>query len=112
MSIQNALDRLRLDSEFMKNVATWERLPPHPARYAEFPADLDTRLISALRASDIAPLYTHQAAAVEAALAGENVVIVTPGQQVVENLEGDEDPSYGNVLIGIKPRAEKGVNEP
>ena len=33
----------------------------------------------------------------------ENVVIANPGQTVVENLEGDEDPSFGNVLIGIKP---------
>ncbi len=33
----------------------------------------------------------------------ENVVIVNPGQKVVENLEGDKDLSLGNVLIGIKP---------
>ncbi len=77
MSIQDALDRLRLDNEFMKNVSAWERLPPRPARYAAFPEDLDTRLTSALRAGDISPLYTHQAAAIGAAIAGENVVIVT-----------------------------------
>jgi len=77
MSIQDALERLRLDTDFMKNVATWERIAPRPARYAEFPEGLDARLIAALRADHIAPLYTHQAAAVESALAGENVVIVT-----------------------------------
>lgn len=77
MSIQDTLDRLRLDKEFMKNVSAWERLPPRPARYEAFPEDLDARLVSALRAFDFSPLYTHQVAAIEAALAGENVVIVT-----------------------------------
>jgi DEAD/DEAH box helicase domain-containing protein len=77
MSIEEALERLRLDMDFMKNVSVWERLPPRPARYADFPADLDPRLILALRSLDNAPLYTHQSVAVEAALAGENVVVVT-----------------------------------
>jgi DEAD/DEAH box helicase domain-containing protein len=77
MSIHEALDRLRLDNAFMNNVAAWERLPTCPARYADFPAKLDPRLIAALRARDTAPLYTHQAAAIEAALDGENVVVVT-----------------------------------
>jgi len=39
----------------------------------------------------------------------ENVVIVNPGRQVVENLEGDTDPSFGNVLIGVKPVDEAGT---
>jgi len=77
MSILEALETLRFDAQFMRNVAAWERLPARPARYAEFPAGLDPRLIAALRARDTAPLYSHQAAAVEAALHGENVVIVT-----------------------------------
>ncbi|MCZ7542286.1 MAG: DEAD/DEAH box helicase [Anaerolineae bacterium] len=77
MSIQNALDRLWGDPGFMRNVVAWERRPARPARYADFPAALDDALAGALRALNIAPLYTHQAAAVEAALRGENVVVVT-----------------------------------
>lgn len=77
MPIQDALDNLRLDPDFMRNVAAWERLAPRPARYADFPPNLDPRLVAALRARGTAPLYTHQVAAVEAALAGENVVVVT-----------------------------------
>lgn len=77
MSIEDALERLRLDASFMKNVSAWERLPARPARYADFPTNLDPRLIAALRERDTAPLYTHQAEAVEAALDGENVVVVT-----------------------------------
>jgi DEAD/DEAH box helicase domain-containing protein len=77
MSIKETLERLRLDFDFMKNVTTWEQLPARQAHYADFPDNLDPRLIAALRARGTAPLYTHQAAAVEAALAGENVVVVT-----------------------------------
>jgi len=58
-------------------VSAWERIPARPARYAEFPAQVSPRLVDALRRQDMAPLYAHQAAAVEAALAGENVVVVT-----------------------------------
>ena len=77
MSIQDALERLRLDVDFMKNVSAWERLAPRPASYAETPANLDSRLIAALRARNVAPLYTHQVASIESSLAGENVVVVT-----------------------------------
>jgi DEAD/DEAH box helicase domain-containing protein len=68
---------LRLESTFMKNVSAWERLPPRPARYSDFPDNLDPRLVATLRQRSTAPLYTHQAEAVEAALEGENVVVVT-----------------------------------
>ncbi|OGO09021.1 MAG: hypothetical protein A2Z66_08110 [Chloroflexi bacterium RBG_13_66_10] len=77
MPIDDALEALRFDRQFMANVAAWERLPARPARYADFPSALDPRMIRALRALEIAPLYTHQAEAIEAALNGENVVVVT-----------------------------------
>jgi DEAD/DEAH box helicase domain-containing protein len=77
MSIESALERLRLDRRFMDNVKAWERLPARPAHYADVPAGLDARLVAALRQLDLSPLFTHQAAAVEAALAGENIVLVT-----------------------------------
>ncbi|MCJ7708193.1 MAG: DEAD/DEAH box helicase, partial [Anaerolineales bacterium] len=77
MPIEDALEQLRFDRQFMANVTAWERLPARPARYADFPPSLDPRLIAALRSRGTAPLFTHQAAAVEASLAGENVVVVT-----------------------------------
>ncbi len=46
--------------------------------YAPFPEALDPRLQAALRARGIDQLYTHQAEAIAHALAGRNVVIVTP----------------------------------
>jgi len=77
MPLPEALERMRLDRGFMDNVSAWERLPPRPAHYAPLPDGLDPRLESALRQLGTAPLYTHQAAAVEAALAGDNPVVVT-----------------------------------
>jgi len=77
MSVVDALERLRRDPTFMAHVSAWERLPPRPARYADAPAGLSARLMTALRQRGTAPLYTHQAAAIEASLAGENVVVVT-----------------------------------
>ncbi|MGH2521369.1 MAG: DEAD/DEAH box helicase [Anaerolineales bacterium] len=71
------LERLRFDRYFMSNVVAWERLPACEARYAPFPASLNPRLISNLQSRGIPQLYSHQTQAVEAALRGENVVVVT-----------------------------------
>ena len=51
-----------------------ERLP----RFGGWPDGLDARLVSALRQQGIAEPYTHQAQAMSHAIAGENVVVVTP----------------------------------
>ncbi len=77
MSVHAALDSLRFDPQFMRSVSAWERIAPRPARHADFPAELDPRLVAALRARGTAPLYNHQAAAVRAALSGQNVAVVT-----------------------------------
>ena len=46
--------------------------------HAPWPDAIDARLRAALEARGIAQLYTHQAAAIEHALAGRNVVVTTP----------------------------------
>ena len=66
-----------MDQRFTAQVTAWERLPARPARYAEFPAALDGRLVEMVCRLGLSPLYTHQAQAIEAALAGQNVAIVT-----------------------------------
>ncbi len=78
MSVESALQALRLDPRFMSNVVRWERLPARPARYQPAPAGLDARIGAALASRGIHALYEHQAAAVEAALRGENVAVATP----------------------------------
>jgi DEAD/DEAH box helicase domain-containing protein len=52
--------------------------PAKPATFGPFPESLNPVLRSALMARGIENLYSHQSAAVELALAGKNVVVVTP----------------------------------
>jgi DEAD/DEAH box helicase domain-containing protein len=82
-ALQTALDRLtggvidRPDSPDAWVTAV-RRLPSRQAQFAPFPEAVDTRLRQVLQERGIEQLYTHQAAAVELALAGRNVVITTP----------------------------------
>jgi DEAD/DEAH box helicase domain-containing protein len=54
------------------------RVPASDAQYEEFPAGIDPRLRAALARRGIDRLYTHQARAIEHALAGRHVVVTTP----------------------------------
>jgi DEAD/DEAH box helicase domain-containing protein len=77
--------------------------PPKPARFAAFPEKLDTRLCQAIHSRGIDNLYIHQAAAVEHALEGRNVAIVTPtasGKTLCYNL-----PVLNALLGGRSGRA-------
>ena len=60
------------------HITAVRRLPAAAAQYAPFPTGLDARLLSALQARGISQLYTHQAEAIEHALAGRHVVVITP----------------------------------
>ena len=52
--------------------------PARPGEFADFPTPLPPALTQALTTRGIRQLYSHQAAAVEHAEAGRNVVVVTP----------------------------------
>jgi DEAD/DEAH box helicase domain-containing protein len=60
------------------HVTAVRRMAAVAAEYVEFPDALDPRLQQALRARGIDRLYSHQAAAIDHALGGRNVVIITP----------------------------------
>jgi len=78
MNVDDTLQELRHWPRFMHHVAAWRRLPARSAQYAPTPSGLHPEVRSALQKRSIQQLYTHQAQAVEAALQGKNVVIVTP----------------------------------
>ena len=61
-----------------QHVTAVRRLPAVPAAFAEFPGVLDGRLRDALASRGISSPFTHQAEAIEHALAGRNVVVITP----------------------------------
>jgi len=78
-----ALDRLTGGSpDRADNPDGWvtavRRIPPLEARYAPFNEGLDPRLCDVLRQRGVERLYTHQALAIEHALAGRHVVVTTP----------------------------------
>ncbi|HPG82530.1 MAG TPA: DEAD/DEAH box helicase, partial [bacterium] len=78
MNLDQIIDVLRRDEEFLRNVTLWKEIEPQPARFLPFPEALDPRLISTLQKHGISRLYTHQAEAIRHLLRGENTVVVTP----------------------------------
>jgi DEAD/DEAH box helicase domain-containing protein len=85
------------------HVTAVRRLPPVEAEYAPVPEQVDDRLMRALRARGIEQLYSHQAAAIDHALAGRNVVVITPtasGKTLCYNL-----PVLASILADASARA-------
>ena len=72
---QGAMERADQPDGFITAI---RRLPETEARYEEFPPGIDPRLRAALSRRGIDRLYTHQARAIEHALAGRHVVVTTP----------------------------------
>ncbi len=60
------------------HVTAVRRLEAAAADYAAFPDGVDARLRAALATRGITQLYTHQAEAVDHALSGRHVVVITP----------------------------------
>ena len=60
------------------HVTAIRRLEPIDAQFAPFPDALDERLKGALATRGVSQLYTHQAEAIQHALAGRNAVVITP----------------------------------
>jgi DEAD/DEAH box helicase domain-containing protein len=77
-STESVLASLLEEPSIANGVLHHEVIAARPPRYAPFPDWLDGRIRSALAASGIDALYTHQAEAIEAVHAGDDVVVVTP----------------------------------
>ena len=102
-SLNELINQLRDDTQFQKNITKWLTIPSREAVYADFPADLNPKLISALGQKGIERLYVHQAQAYQAISQGKNAVIVTPtasGKTLSYNL-----PIFQTVLKNPESRA-------
>ena len=73
-----ALDRLRASPVVAGRLIHEAHLPIEPAVLGEWPVGLHPLLREALQQQRVTDLYCHQAEAVDAALRGEDVVVVTP----------------------------------
>jgi len=69
---------LRSDRQLWRGFTHLEWLHPREARYAPMPQGLHPELVEALGRRGITQLYSHQTRAVETAMSGKNVVVVTP----------------------------------
>src|SRR3954468_11161243 len=77
-STEDVLARLLEEPSLQRAVVHHEVLPPRAAETRPFPSWLDPRIVGGLERRGIPSLYAHQAEAVEAVHAGEDVVVVTP----------------------------------
>ncbi|HHX74400.1 MAG TPA: ATP-dependent RNA helicase, partial [Firmicutes bacterium] len=71
--LQQLLAKWRADARFAENVARWEEIPEAAGSYADFPAFLHQALREGLLRRGINRLYSHQAEALAALHAGQNV---------------------------------------
>lgn len=74
--VQDRLRQLEASGRFAAHIAARRELPATEARWGPWPAGLHPRLREAAGELGVTDLYSHQVAAVEAALAGEHVVTV------------------------------------
>ena len=82
-ALQGALERLTGGTADRPDapegwITAVRRLLAQPAKYADFPPDIDHRVQQVLRERGIDRPYTHQAEAIAHALNGRHVVITTP----------------------------------
>ena len=75
---ETVLERLLEEPSLAAAVTHHARLPARAAVTAPFPSWLDPRIVRGLEDRGISSLYSHQAEAVEAVHAGEDIVVVTP----------------------------------
>ena len=78
MNLRDYIAAIKADPDFKGQVVHHQEIPERKPQWAEWPPTLSPILQQALASQGIDRLYTHQAEAVTAALAGENVVVVTP----------------------------------
>ena len=103
MNLEQLMDQFSHNGALRENITNWHEIPPKEAVYADIPDELDERLVASLAKRGIHKLYTHQSASIEAALAGEDIVVVTPtasGKTLCYNL-----PVVNAILTDASARA-------
>ncbi|MFZ5979616.1 MAG: DEAD/DEAH box helicase [Candidatus Zixiibacteriota bacterium] len=78
MNLEQIIDLLKTDQVLKQNITHWKSISARKPRYADFPDDIDRRLVATLNARGINQLYTHQRETIDAVREGKDVVIVTP----------------------------------
>ncbi len=77
-SVARVVEELKHQRDLGDCITHIEYLPAQEARLSDFPPQVDPTVIEVFRQRGIESLYSHQASAVQCALEGKNVVVVTP----------------------------------
>lgn len=77
-NINDVIDSLKTDPDFLSCITHWERIEPKPAKNVPLPEDLHPVLREAVEKRGIESLYTHQIESYTKARNRRNTVIVTP----------------------------------
>jgi len=89
MKLNQVLEKIKTAPDFASNITHWQTISPREGRYADFPDEIDKRLVDALSKRGITRLFAHQMEAFKAAFDGQDTVIVTPtasGKSLCYNL--------------------------
>ena len=78
MNTSDFLPHIRKHAAYRDQVVHIEHIPPKEAVHGEVEKPLHPALAASLEANGLLPLYSHQAAAINAIRSGRNVVVVTP----------------------------------
>ena len=78
MDVPAFLESLKALSWYRDQLVHREDIPASTPNYCDLERPLDPRLQRSLESAGLHPLYSHQAAAVEASRNGENVIVATP----------------------------------
>jgi len=78
MNARENLEKILESPEFALNIIVNRLIPAKEGIFAPFPEGLDERIVKSLNKKGIDRLYTHQVEVYKHALAGKNVVVVTP----------------------------------
>ncbi|MBL6755581.1 MAG: DEAD/DEAH box helicase [Planctomycetes bacterium] len=70
--------RLGTEPPWKGRIVHWREAAARPGRTSPWPESLDERLVEVFQARGVQEPYAHQAAAIEAALRGEDVLVATP----------------------------------
>jgi DEAD/DEAH box helicase domain-containing protein len=76
--VERVLERILEEPSLARGVVHHAVIPAREAVYAPFPDWLDRRIRAGLEGRGIERLYSHQAEAIDAVRAGQDVVVVTP----------------------------------
>ncbi|MCX6019636.1 MAG: DEAD/DEAH box helicase [Chloroflexi bacterium] len=76
MSVEDTIEALRADAEFMRDVVEWQRAPARLARAVVWPSGLGEDMRRMYAERGIEQPYVHQAEAIGCALAGRHVAVV------------------------------------